>query len=92
MLTHAAGKWRGMRLRVDPGSWRRKDHQISTILMRMCVYVGGEGAPKSDCSRMGEDMKTRKDHSSEELSCRGEKKNRVAAGGKCVIKEENDFP
>lgn len=55
------------------------------------MYVGGEGVLKFDCSRMGEDMKIRKDYFFEEFFCRGEKKNRVVVGGKCVIKEENDF-
>lgn len=36
---------------------------------------------------MGEEIKTRTNYSSEERCCKGEKKNRVAAGERCAIKE-----
>ena len=36
---------------------------------------------------MGEEIKTRTDYSSEECCCKGEKKNKVAAGERCAIKE-----
>ena len=52
----------------------------------MCMLGVGR-ALKSDCNRTGEEVKTNTDDSSEELCCKSEKKNWVAAGGNDVTKE-----
>lgn len=44
-------------------------------------------AQKPNWSTMGEEIKTRTNYSSEERCYKGEKKNRVAAGERCAIKE-----
>ena len=49
--------------------------------------LGVGRALKSDCNRTGEEVKTNTDDSSEELCCKSEKKNWVAAGGNDVTKE-----
>lgn len=52
----------------------------------------GKGPLKSDWSRMGKEVKTNTNHSSEELGCRREKKNRMAAGMRCTdVESKKDF-